>query len=80
MKKHNENNEERKPDQNDRRNREHSVETPAPPQVMDPSEHPSNDERKISVTKDKKKQQTPDKAPDRKQKSEGEKLAPAEEL
>jgi len=67
MKKDNENKEQRKTD--------HTVETPAPPQVMDPSTHPPKKEMK-----DQDKPGKPGTAPEKKKKPGEEKLAPAEEL
>lgn len=71
---------ERKPDQTDRTKQDHGVETPTPPQVMDPSAHPEDSERKGTKKQEKDKARSTDNAPDKKKKSGGEKLAPAEEL
>ena len=57
----------------------HSVETPNPPQVMDPSTHPSMMERNENEKPDRKATKSGSSS-DQKKKSEEQKLAPAEEL
>lgn len=69
MKKSNENQPAKKTNHN------HNVETPAPPQVMNPSVPPDEDAKQLGKDKSKK-----DSPVGKKEPSQGEKLSPAEEL
>ena len=56
-------------------NHNHNVETPTPPQVMNPSESPKEDAKQVGKNEGKKESRDTKKKP-----TQGEELSPAEEL